>query len=331
MRMAIIGAGTMGRLHAQALRRIPSVTIAAFAAREMSPGAADLAREVGADVLLSADEALSRSDVDAVVVAVPTDLHHEIVIAAAQAGKHIICEKPLARTLGQAEAMLDAVRRAGVKLAVGQIVRYFPEYALAHDMVQRGELGTVGVARATRGAGHPQVPSNWYGEYARSGGVVLDMMIHDFDWLRWTFGPIERICARGLTFAGHSGKDAAMAIVRFTSGALAYAEGSWAYPSGFRTTLEVSGSAGLIRTSSRAGQPLRFEMAPVPGAEGVAVPSGGLVDDPYYLQMRSLVAWLQGGPAPRVTAEEAFEALRISLAALESIETGQPVTLTNMT
>lgn len=327
MRIAIIGAGTMGRIHAQALRRIPSVSIAAIAAREVSPAMAELARDIGAEVLPSAEEALRRPEIEAVVVAVPTDVHQEVAVAAARAGKHVICEKPLARTLQQAEAMLDAARRAGVKLAVGHVVRYFPEYALAHELVQRGEVGTVGVARATRGAGHPQAPGNWYGEYARSGGVVLDMMIHDFDWLRWTFGPIVRVYARGLTFAGHSGKDAAMAMIRFASGALAYVEGSWAYPSGFRTSLEVSGSAGLIRAASRAGQPLRFEMAPRDGAGGVAVPTGGLIEDPYYLQMRSLVGWLQGGPAPRVTAEDAFEALRISLAALQSMETGQPVAL----
>jgi UDP-N-acetylglucosamine 3-dehydrogenase len=135
------------------------------------------------------------------------------------------------------------------------------------------------------------------------------------------------VYARGLTFAGHAGKDAAMAVARFASGALAYVEGSWAYPSGFRTSLEVSGSAGLVRTSSRSGQPLRFELSPRADVAGVAVPTGGLVEDPYYLQMRALVSWLQGGPAPRVMAEEAFEALRISLAALQSMETGHPISL----
>jgi predicted dehydrogenase len=138
-----------------------------------------------------------------------------------RAGKHIICEKPLARTLDQGAAILDVVARAGVKLAVGHVVRYFPDYALAHDLVVRGEIGAPGVARATRGAGFPTVPGDWFSDVARSGGVALDLMIHDFDWLRWTFGLLERLYARGLTYAGHPRKDAAMVVARFRGGARA--------------------------------------------------------------------------------------------------------------
>lgn len=329
MRIALIGAGTMGRIHADALSRIANVEVVAFAAREVHPATAALAQQLGAEIVPTAGDVLRRADVDAVIVAVPTDLHREIVTAAAAAGKQIICEKPLARSVADGEAMIEACRQAGVKLAVGQVVRYFPEYALAHDMVVRGELGTPGVARTTRGAGFPRVESNWYADLARSGGVVLDMMIHDFDWLRWTFGPVERLHAQGLTFTGRAGTDAAMAVVRFRSGALAYVEGSWAYPGGFRTSLEVSGSAGLIRTTSQSGTPLTFELAPTEGAAGVAVPTGGLNEDPYLLQLRDLVRWLGGGPAPRSTAEDALEAVRLSLAALESIRSGQPVTFSD--
>jgi predicted dehydrogenase len=326
MRIAIIGAGTMAQVHAAALTQIADVAVVAFGAPEIPETTAALARQLGADLLSSATEALARPDVDAVIVATPTDVHHRIVIEAARAGKHIICEKPLARTREQGEAMLAAVAEAGVKLGVGHVVRYFPEYAAAHKMIVQGELGTPGVARLTRGAGYPQVPDHWYADVERSGGVVLDMMIHDFDWLRWAFGPVERLHAQGLTYSARPGKDAAMAILRFRSGALAYVEGNWAYPSGFRTSLEVSGSAGLIRTSSHGSAPLRFELAPSQDTQGVAVPTGGLIEDPYLLQLRDLVRWLGGGPPPRVSGEDALEALRIGLAALESIRTGQPIT-----
>ncbi|HEY0739327.1 MAG TPA: Gfo/Idh/MocA family oxidoreductase [Herpetosiphonaceae bacterium] len=326
MRIAIIGAGTMARVHAAALSRIDGVNVVAIAAGEIPPASIEIARQLGADLYSSAAEALARPDVDAVIVATPTDTHHAVVIEAARAGKHIICEKPLARTLEQGEAMLAAVAEAGVKFGVGHVVRYFPEYAAAREMIARGELGTPGVARLTRGAGFPQVAGNWYADVERSGGVVLDMMIHDFDWARWAFGPVERLHAQGLTFSGRPGKDAAMAILRFRSGALAYVEGSWSYPGGFRTTLEVSGSAGLIRSDSQKSAPLSFELAPQPGAEGVAVPSGGLIEDPYLLQLRELIGWLRGGPPPRVTGEDALEALRLGLAALQSIRTGRPIT-----
>ncbi len=325
MRIGIIGAGTMGSVHAAALRRIEGVHVVAVGAREVGATMAALIAELGCEALPSAEAVCARPDVDAVVIAVPTDAHAEIVTQAARVGKDIFCEKPLARTLQQGEAMLAAVAEAGVKLAVGHVVRYFPEYAAAHELVQRGELGTPGVVRTTRGAGFPQVAGNWYADVERSGGVVLDMMIHDFDWLRWTFGPIERLYAQGLTYRGRTGKDGAMAIVRFSSGAVGYVEGSWSYPSGFRTTLEVSGSAGLIRTASQGTKPLTFELAPTNGGVGVAVPTGGLQEDPYLLQLRDVVRWFGGGPAPRSSGQDALEALLLSLATLESIRSGRPI------
>lgn len=326
MRVGIIGAGNMGRIHASALTQIDGVTLVAFAAPHAHAATVAFAEAQGVPVLPTAEALLARPDVDAVIIATPTDTHHALVIAAAQAAKHIICEKPLARTVEQAEAALAAVQAAGVKLAVGHVVRYFPEYALAQGLLERGELGTPGVARTTRGAGFPRVEHDWYAAFERSGGVVLDMMIHDLDWLRWCFGPVERLHAQGLTFGNVPGKDAAMAVLRFRSGALAYCEASWAYAGGFRTSLEVSGSAGLLQTSSRAGASLRFELAPVEGAAGVAVPTGGLNDDPYLLQLRSLVGWLAGGPPPRSSGEDALEAVRLSLAVLESMRTGRTIT-----
>jgi UDP-N-acetylglucosamine 3-dehydrogenase len=325
MRVGVIGAGVMGRVHAEALSRIDGVSVAAFGSCEAPEATVGLARQIGAELLPSTAAVLGRPDIDVVVVATPTDTHLEIVRAAAQAGKQIICEKPLARTAEDGEALLDAVSRAGVKLAVGLVVRYFPEYAMAREMVRRGELGTPGVVRATRGAGFPTVASDWYADLARSGGVVLDMMIHDFDWARWTFGPIERLHAYGLAYAGHARKDAAMAVVRFRSGVIGYVEGSWSYPGGFRTTLEISGSGGLVRHDSRQGAPLRFELFPTESAgAGVAIPSGGLHEDPYMTQMRDFAQWMMGGSQPRCSGEDALEALRISLAALESIRTGHP-------
>src|SRR5262245_45502622 len=112
MRIALIGAGTMGRIHAEALSRIANVDVVAFGAPTLPPEPAALMERLGAIHLPSAAAVLERPDVDAVVVAVPTDVHHEIVVAAARAGKQIICEKPLARTREQGEAMLAAVAQA---------------------------------------------------------------------------------------------------------------------------------------------------------------------------------------------------------------------------
>ena len=140
MQVGIIGAGAMGRVHAQALSQIAGVAVAAVGARQPGPAAGELARAHGAE-LLNVAELLARPAIDVVVIATPTDSHLELVRAAANAGKQIICEKPLARTLAEGEALIEAARAAGVKLAVGHVVRYFPEYAQARALALSGELG----------------------------------------------------------------------------------------------------------------------------------------------------------------------------------------------
>jgi len=327
MRFGMIGAGGMARLHATMLSSIAGATVVAFADPQLSPAAVELAAQLGAATLASPEELLARSDIDAVVIAVPTDIHQELAVAAARAGKHIICEKPLARTLEQGEAMLAEAERAGVKLAVGHVVRYFPEYAAARDVVQRGELGIPGIVRATRGGRFSFGNDSWFASVERSGGVVLDVMVHEFDWLLWTFGPVERVFARGLAYANMPGTDMAMAVVRFRSGVIGYVEGVWAHPSGFRTSLEISGSGGLLRTDNRQYSPLRYDMFPAPdGTPRSAPPGAWLEDNPYLVQMRAFVSWFDGGPAPRSSAPDALAALHLGLATLDSIRTGKPVT-----
>lgn len=324
MRFGLIGAGGMGRYHADSLSRVAEASIVAIGEPVVVGPVSSLAEHLGADLLPSAEAVLARDDVDAVIVATPTSAHAEVAIAAARAGKHIFCEKPLARTLQEGEAMLEAAAAAGVKLAAGQVVRYFPDYAAARDMVLRGDIGQPGVARATRGT--LLLAHSWYADFERSGGVALDIMIHDLDWMRWTFGPVERLHAHGLTYAGMPGRDAAMAVLRFRSGVLGYVEGSWASPGGFCTSLEVSGSGGLIRTDNRSSATLLFEMFPDEHGDRPALYAGsGFTESPYTLQLRDAIGWFAGGEPPRCTGEDAFESLRLALSVLESMHTGRPV------
>jgi UDP-N-acetylglucosamine 3-dehydrogenase len=323
MRFGLIGVGGMGRYQAATIAGVPGLELRAIADPSLPAAGAELAARLGVELTADPQALIARPDIDAVVLATPTDTHAELAIAAARAGKHIFCEKPLARTLAEGEAMIAAAAQAGVRLAVGHVVRYFPEYAAARAMIQRGEIGTPGVARATRLTAFPS-QSRWYADRARSGGVALDVMIHDFDWMRWALGPVERVHTLGLTFANIPGRDAAMAVLRFQSGALGYVEGNWCAPS-FQTALEVSGSAGLIRTDNRSTV-THHAHADLPGAVAALWPEG-LEEGPYHAQVREVASWMAGGPSPRHSAEDALEALRIALAAVESMRTGLPVRL----
>ncbi len=314
MRVGILGAGAMARTHAAALARIGGAKLAGFGVRAPAPAATALGETFGVPVL-AVGELVAQADIDAVVIATPTDSHLDLARAAAQAGKHIFCEKPLARTLADGAALIEVCERAGVQLAVGQVLRYFGAYFVAQFVAQSGELGALERVEASRGGPFPTVASGWYADTARSGGVALDLMIHDFDWARWLFGPIAEISAHSPV------PHRVVAEVRFSSGATGQITGSWAETTPFHTTFVLHGSAGTLTHDS-------WQDAPPPEATaGVAVPAGAGDDDPYTLQMRDALGWFAGGPAPRASATDAFEALRASLAALESSRVGRAVEL----
>ena len=332
-RVAVIGAGTMGGEHGRQWASVAGTEVVGVLAesREEAGRAAEAAGcpAFGREEF---DALLRQTRPDIVDVCVPTPFHREYVERAAAAGKAVFVEKPLARTLADCDAIVEAVERAGVPLMAGHVLRFFPEYAAAKRLVDAGGVGKPAAIRTARLAGMPQGGHDWYRDSAQSGGVVLDMIIHDFDWLRWSFGPVTRVYAQGLYGKPeHAGKrDYALVTLRHDSGAVSHVTGSWAHPGGFRTTLEIAGDAGLIEHDSARSAPLTFSPhAAAGGGGGVTVPESPLAADenPYFLELKAFVGALGKSVPMPVTVHDAREAARIALAALESIETGKAVTL----
>ncbi|MBA2754603.1 MAG: Gfo/Idh/MocA family oxidoreductase, partial [Chloroflexia bacterium] len=173
MRVAIVGAGSLGTVHARAAASLPGVRVTRVADVDRDR-ASTLAGAVGALASVDAAEVVGRDDVDAVVVAVPTDRHREVVELAAAAAKHVFCEKPLALTLPDARAMIAACDRSGVRLMAGQVVRFFPEYARIGALLREGAVGLVATVRARRLNVHPGLHRSWYADPASSGGLIVD-------------------------------------------------------------------------------------------------------------------------------------------------------------
>jgi predicted dehydrogenase len=237
--------------------------------------------------------------------------------------------------LEDCDAIVNAVEKAGIPFMGGHVLRYFPEYAAGKRLLDGGAVGkpaAVRTARVSRFPGQDRA-NNWYGDYKQSGGVILDLILHDFDWLRWCFGDVERVYAKGLeTSEKYRGKlDYALVTLRFKSGVVGHVTGSWGHPSGFRTTYEVAGDAGIIDHDSTRSVPLTITQQPAEDGSGTK-PSllrspMASVDDPYRSELRAFIRALDAGENPPVTVYDGREAVRIALAAVESVETGKVVTL----
>ncbi len=328
MRIGIVGTGFMGRTHAAAWAATEA-TIAGFVSKE--PEAANaLAAQYQTQVY--PDLAALIKDVDVVDVCAPTHRHHEMVLAAAAAGKHIVCEKPLARTVAQGQEMIAACAKAGVKLYVAHVVRFFPEYVQAKAQVDAGVIGKTAVLRLTRGSFQPKkAVDNWFLDFEKSGGMMLDLMIHDLDYARWVAGEVETVFAKKLSSTQPgAGVDHGLVILTHKNGTISHVEGSWAYPPPmFRTKFEIAGSNGLIQQDGEqtASIGLHLRQEENTDVPDVALPSSPLSEEPYTTQIKAFHKSLVAETAVPVTGADGLAALQIALAAIKSAETGQPVKL----
>jgi predicted dehydrogenase len=272
------------------------------------------------------------ADVDVVDICTPTHLHEEMVLTAAAAGKDILCEKPLARTLPQAQKMIAACAAAGVKFMVAHVVRFFPEYAQAKAQVAAGTIGKPAVLRLTRGTFQPKkAADNWFVEFEKSGGMMLDLMIHDLDYARWVAGDVATVFAKNISssFAG-ADADHGLAILTHRSGTISHVEGSWAYPPPlFRTRFEIAGDNGWLQYSSEEMAAIQLHLRPEQDEEipDVPLPGSPLSEDPYTTEIKAFYDCLVEDTAVPVSGEDGLAALQIALAAIESAQNGRPVHL----
>lgn len=327
LRVGVVGAGTMGEIHVAAWAA-EDVPISVFS--HDADRAATLAAGSGATIADSLDDLLAA--VDIVDICTPTDHHLEMTVAAAKAGRHVICEKPMARTVADSERMLATCDAAGVRLFIAHVVRYFPEYRAAHQAVVDGAIGEPAVLRLKRATARPRHPADhWLFDPARSGGMIFDFMIHDFDFARWIAGEVTSVHCRSVAAERPDmSVEHAVAILSHASGAISHVSGSWAYSLPvFRTAFEISGSHGLIEQDSVATRPIATYLHGEATSEkrAVGLPESPLDEDPYRLELRDFYRAIGDGSPTSVEASDGIEAVRIALAAGESAQRGVPVAL----
>lgn len=320
LRVGLIGAGVMGRTHARAWAGLPG-----------APGAMyvpdDAARTLARQYQLQECETLEELFrlVDIVDLCTPTATHLPLTLAVASAGRHVLCEKPAALTLDDAVSMRDACDRAGVRLFVAHVLRFFPQYRAARERVVSGEIGVPRVLRLSR-VSTPPTQGSWLLDESQSGGVPLDLMLHDLDYARWIAGEVERVYA---VQSRQEGKIMVQATLQHVGGAISLIEAGWAAPTGvFRTSLDVAGTIGAIEWNSDLPAGLRRHGAArtehAGEQQGAALPP--LDGDPYADELHHAYHALQHGLPFLVTPHDALAAVALGVAVQQSLDSGLAVT-----
>jgi predicted dehydrogenase len=247
----VIGCGRMGRRRVDLIRSHPRAEL-----RCIEDCSNEIARrvstEVGCDYYSGWENVVRRPDIDCVVVSVPNKFHYDIVIATLEAGKHVFCEKPLARNPIEAQRMVKAAERSGRFLKVGSNLRYFPSVLKTKELLDNGEIGEILFARGWIGHSGWQI-GTWYSDSEIiGGGTLLDNGCHLVDLYRWFLGEVESCVGFVSTSLWPISplEDNAMALFKFTGGKIAFLQSSWTEWAGYMY-LEIYGTQGFIRIDNR--------------------------------------------------------------------------------
>jgi predicted dehydrogenase len=247
--VGLVGSGFIGQAHAEAFSTSSVASVRAVASRSPDRVAAFAARWGIPAWHTDYRDLVIRPDVDVVCVGAPNFLHRDITVAAAQAGKHVICEKPLARTLAEADEMIAACRGAGVKLMYAEDICFAPKYVRAKELADEGALGDVYLVRQSEQHFGPHSDWFWDPELA-GGGVLMDMGCHGIEFARWVHHkpPVLSVTAEVGTFVHGQrtrAEDHAIVTIRFDGRRAALIEASWAKPGGIDDRAEIVGSRGV--------------------------------------------------------------------------------------
>jgi UDP-N-acetylglucosamine 3-dehydrogenase len=319
-RIGVIGCGAVGRTHLDAYR---ANGVAPAALADSSQEALDAATAAyGGRGYLDVRDLLGSGTVDAVSVCTPPSSHLAIVTAALEAGIAVLCEKPLATRVEDAEALANAAERSGSLLTVGFCHRFQPQIERLRDLAQGGDLGTVLMFR-NRFAGHlPAVERTWFSRAdIAGGGVMVDTCVHSVDLFRHLVGEPERVEALVSTTATELGpalgvEDSAIIVLRTATGALGSIEASWRTPPG-EWTVTLYGTAGAA-TVDYGSEQLRVRMGDEPDWRVVDVPPGNR----FEREIANFLASVRGAARPGVTAADGVAATRILAAAYASARAG---------
>jgi len=329
LRIGIIGAGRIGKLHAENIAYfVPQAKLEGIADVMMTPEMEAWAKGLGARIVAKDPKALfADKDIDAIIICSSTDTHADMAIAAAKAGKHIFCEKPVDLSVTKVKAAIDAVKAAKVKMQVGFNRRFDHNFRAVREMTLAGKVGDVQIVKITSRDPAPPPPAY----VGVSGGIFLDMMIHDFDMARFQAGSeVVEVHATGAVLIdpaiGKAGDvDTAIVTLKFANGALGVIDNSRKAVYGYDQRVEVFGSKGCAQAENDTPSTVKLS-----NVDGV------VADKPMWFfleryrtafidEMIAFVSAVQEGKDLQVTGEDGLRDLLVGLAAKKSLAENRSV------
>ena len=330
LQLGIIGAGRIGRVHVQSLRTLDGVRLNALADPFLPEETAAWAKEQGAaQVTKDYREILADPAIDAVLICSSTDTHAPISLEALAAGKHVFCEKPIDHDLDRIHAVMDAVERTGLCYQVGFNRRFDHNFRAVRQAVAAGKIGTPQLIKITSRDPEPPGP-----DYIRvSGGLFMDMMIHDFDMVRYLAGcNAAELYAEAAVLVdpaiGEAGDvDTAIVTLKMENGALAVIDNSRRAVYGYDQRCEVFGSAGMAASGNDAPSTLQLSTARGVCAEKPLWFFLERYTQAYADELRSFVSAITARTPAEVTADDGLQSVRMAMAAKRSLLERRPVRL----
>ncbi|NQT12443.1 MAG: Gfo/Idh/MocA family oxidoreductase [Planctomycetes bacterium] len=332
--ICVVGGGRAGMIHARnfAMGQVPGAALVAMA-EPVEATRRSAAKEMGLDrVYADYREALESPDVDAVLVATPTKYHSKIVVAAADAGKHVLCEKPMAMSAAECDEMIEAAERASVKLQIGFMRRFDASFVAAKDRIAAGEIGEVVLVKSlTHG---PTTPKPWMFDIRKSNGPLAEVNSHDIDTVRWFTGSeFEEVYAIGGNYRSPDARekfpefyDNVILSARLRNGMQGSISGAQGVQYGYDARCEVLGEKGLITVGSPAGNTVVTHT--IDGMTTPIVRSWmDLFLDAYRAEDEDFVRCIRENCQPRAGGQDGKAAVMVVNAGNQSIVEKRPVRL----
>ncbi len=324
IRVGLIGAGGISAEHVNGIKKSGLAEIKMVYAPDET--AKKLAENCGATTVASAEALIQSPDIDAVFILSPTNSHADYLRQVHAAGKHVLCEKPVVRTAAEADEIEKLFEGYAPVAMAGMVMHFWPEYLQVRDMIKKGDIGRLGTVRMYRGAGCPTKNDKWRGDFKASGGVILDMGIHDIDFVDWALGPLTRIFTMRSKPNEKGQHDYALMVARTADGAIVHFEESWnEAPHAFYYGFEITGSGGLLELDSRIEAQLTVR--PVENAGAGMKTTNPAAVSPHDAMISAFLEAVAEGKKSPVTIAEGLRAVRLALAAIESAEKNAPIEL----